>query len=307
MKRVLTVAAATLALTLAGCSGPAGDSTPSNAVPGATPSPVRVVASTDIYGDIVRAVGGDAVAVTSIIDAPDRDPHEYEADAQTQLALSKAQLVVENGGGYDDFVDTMLSVGVNKPTIINVVELSGYDQEPADGEFNEHLWYDLPTVTKLATELSTSLAAVSPSQASTFQANAASFSAEMKKLQQQQAAIKAAHDGAGVAITEPVPVYLLDAAGLTNLTSDEFSEAIEEGADVAPAVLKETIALFDAQKVELLAYNEQTTGPQTAAVLEAAQRNNIPVVPVAETLPDGQTYLSWMQNNIRAVAAALEA
>ena len=306
MHRVLTLAAATLALSLAGCSSPAGDAAPEAAASGAN-APVRVVASTNIYGDIVKAVGGDAVSVTSIIDSPDRDPHEYEADAQTQLALSKAQLVVENGGGYDDFVDTMLSAGSNKPTTINVVELSSYDQEPAEGEFNEHMWYDLPTVAKLATQLSTDLAAVAPAQAATFQANAASFSAELEKLQQQEEAIKAAHAGAGAAITEPVPVYLLEAAGLKNLTPDEFSEAIEEDADVPPAVLKETLDLFDDKKVELLAYNEQTTGPQTEAVLDAAKRNDVPVVPVTETLPDGQTYLTWMQNNIRAIAEALDA
>jgi zinc/manganese transport system substrate-binding protein len=55
----------------------------------------------------------------------------------------------------------------------------------------------------------------------------------------------------------------------------------------------------------LLAYNQQTTGPQTEAVLAAAKRNNIPVVPVTETLPTDQTYLLWMQANLRGVSAAL--
>ena len=95
-----------------------------------------MVASTNVYGDIVKAIGGPAVSVISIIDSPDKDPHEYEADARTQLALSKAQLVVENGCGYDDFVDTMLNSDPTKPTLINVSEVSGQDQNPAEGEFN---------------------------------------------------------------------------------------------------------------------------------------------------------------------------
>ena len=299
-----TFAVASL-VTVTGCSsgaGAAGAASPGAAGSTAT---VSVVASTNVYGDIVQAVGGDAVTVTSIISSPDRDPHEYEADAQTQLALSKAQLVVENGGGYDDFVDTMLSSAPSQPVTINVTDLSGYDQEPADGEFNEHLWYDLPTVAKLATRLSTDLAAAAPAQAATFAANAKTFTAQLQKLQEQEAALKAEHGGEGVAITEPVPGYLLAAAGLTNKTPAEFSEAIEEDSDVAPAVLQETLALFEDKQVKLLAYNEQTTGPQTESVLKAAQQNDVAVVPVTETLPDGETYLTWMQKNLDAVAAGL--
>ncbi len=305
MKSALALLVAGVALSVTACSS--SSSTP---VVGASPAastgtPVAVLASTNVYGDIVKTIGGDAVAVTSVIDNPDKDPHEYEADAQTQLAVSKAQLVVQNGGGYDDFVDTMLAASSSKPALVNVVEVSGYDQEPAEGEFNEHMWYDFPTMEKLATRLSTDLAAVRPDQAATFQANAAAFTAELKKLQQGEADIKAKHAGEGVAITEPVPVYLLDAAGLVNKTPDEFSEAVEEDSDVAPAVLKDTLALFENKQVKLLAYNEQTTGPQTESVLTAAQQNNVAVVPVTETLPAGDTYLTWMQKNVDAVAAGV--
>ena len=305
MKSALALLVAGVALSVTACSSssstPAADASPA----ASTGTPVAVLASTNVYGDIVKTIGGDAVAVTSVIDNPDKDPHEYEADAQTQLAVSKAQLVVQNGGGYDDFVDTMLAASSSKPALVNVVEVSGYDQEPAEGEFNEHMWYDFPTMEKLATRLSTDLAAVRPDQAATFQANAAAFTAELKKVQQGEADIKAKHAGEGVAITEPVPVYLLDAAGLVNKTPDEFSEAVEEDSDVAPAVLKDTLALFENKQVKLLAYNEQTTGPQTESVLKAAQQNNVAVVPVTETLPAGDTYLTWMQKNVDAVAAGV--
>jgi zinc/manganese transport system substrate-binding protein len=266
---------------------------------------VSVVASTNVYGDIVKTIGGPAVAVTSIIDNPEKDPHEYEADARTQLALSKAQLVIENGGGYDDFMDTMLKSAQTKPTVINVADVSARNQHPSDGEFNEHLWYDFPTVEKLAAQLVTELSAAAPGQAATFESNGKAFAAQLGQLQQDEAAIKAKHAGEGVAITEPVPLYLLEAAGLVNKTPETFSAAIEEDTDVPPAVLKETEDLFDTKQVKLLAYNQQTTGPQTEAVLAAAKRNNIRVVPVTETLPTDQSYLSWMQANLRAVSSAL--
>ena len=307
MKRLLALAAV-VALGVAGCStgsagSPSGSPASSSAASGV--GPVNVVASTNVYGDIVKTIGGPAVAVTSIIDSPEKDPHEYEADARTQLALSKAQLVIENGGGYDEFVDTMLKSARTKPTVINVTDVSGLNQHPADGEFNEHLWYDFPTVEKLAAQLVTELSAAAPGQAATFKSNAKAFTAQLGQLQQDEAAIKAKHAGEGVAITEPVPLYLLEAAGLVNKTPEKFSEAIEEDTDVSPAVLEETEDLFDTKQVKLLAYNQQTTGPQTEAVLAAAKRNNIPVVPVTETLPTDQTYLLWMQANLRAVSTAL--
>jgi len=307
MKRLVALAAL-VALGVAGCSpgsagNPSGSPTSSSAASGA--GQVNVVASTNVYGDIVKTIGGPAVAVTSIIDRPDKDPHEYEADAQTQLALSKAQLVIENGGGYDDFVDTMLKSTRTKPTVINVADVSGLNQHPADGEFNEHLWYDFPTVEKLTAQLVTDLSAAAPGQAATFKSNAKEFTTKLGQLQRDEAAIKAKHAGAGVAITEPVPLYLLEAAGLVDKTPEAFSEAIEADTDVPPAVLKETENLFDTKQVTVLAYNQQTTGPQTEAVLAAAERNNIPVVPVTETLPPDQTYLSWMKANLQALSAAL--
>jgi len=304
MNRALALLLAGVAVTATACSADSTTSVPAGGASSATDA-VRVVTSTNVYGDIVKVIGGDAVAVTSIIDDPDKDPHEYTADAQTQLAVSKAQLVVENGGGYDDFVDTMLSAASTKPALIDVADLSGYDQEPADGEFNEHMWYDFPTMEKLATQLSTDLGTAAPAQAATFTANAATFTAGLEKLEQGEAAIRTAHAGDGVAITEPVPLYLLDAAGLVDKTPAEFSEAIEEDTDVAPAVLQQTLGLFAQQQVALLAYNQQTTGPQTEAVLEAAQQNDIAIVPVTETLPAGETYLGWMQKNVDAVAAAV--
>jgi zinc/manganese transport system substrate-binding protein len=305
--KCLVALAGAVVLGLSACSaGGQVSGMPGGASPAGGSAPVSVVASTNVYGDIAKAVGVSAVTVTSIIDSPDRDPHEYQADAQTKLALSKAQLVIENGGGYDDFVDVMLESASSRPTVINVVNLSGLDRHPTGGaEFNEHVWYDIATVKKLTTQLATDLSGAAPEQAASIQANAAAFNSRLSRLQQQEAAIKAEHAGDPVAITEPVPMYLLQAAGLVNKTPEEFSEAIEEDTDAPPGILNETEDLFDEHQVKLLAYNEQTTGPQTEAVLAAARRNNIPVVPVTETLPTGQSYVPWMQANLEAISAAL--
>lgn len=305
MKSTPTFVAAALVLGLAACgaspAAPGGESSPTRA----SASQVRIVASTNVYGSIAQAVGGNAVMVTSIIEDPDRDPHEYEADAQNQLALSKAQIVMVNGGGYDDFVTSMLRAAPTRATVLNAVDLSGYDQHPTTGEFNEHVWYDFPTVVKVARQLASDLGTASPGQADQFRTNADSFTSRVTALEQQLAGLKKVHAGAGVALTEPVPLYLLNAAGLHNKTPPEFSRAIETATDVTPSVLRATEELFTQHQVELLAYNEQTTGPQTEAVLQAAKANAVPVVPVTETLPAGQDYLTWMDSNVEALARAL--
>ena len=183
-------------------------------------------------------------------------------------------------------------------------ELSG--KKPVDGELNEHVWYDFPTVQKLADALVGTLSKADPSKKAVFEKNGAAFRAELSDLEHAEAGLKATYAGEGVAITEPVPLYLLDAIGLVDKTPEKFSAAIEEENDVSPVVLKDTLALFSGRQVKLLAYNEQTTGAETERVLAAAKHNGIPVVPVTETLPGGTHYVEWMQSNLDAVGSALE-
>ncbi|MFT3854499.1 MAG: zinc ABC transporter substrate-binding protein [Ilumatobacteraceae bacterium] len=306
--------AAAALLAVAGCGSDdsssattAAAATTVSSAPASTPSSasLSVVASTNVYGDIVAQIAGDHAEVTSIISNPDADPHSYEANAQNQLALSKADIVVENGGGYDDFVDTMMQASGNSDAkVLNVVDISGLTA-PDDGELNEHVWYHFPTMTKLTDELVTALSTADPANASTFTANGTAFKAQLDQLMATEAELNKTHAGAGAAITEPVPLYMLEAIGLVNKTPEEFSEAIEEGSDVPAAVLQETLDLFKNGDVKLLAYNEQTSGPETEQVLSAAKSNNIPVVPVTETLPTGQTYISWMTANLAAISTAL--
>ena len=260
---------------------------------------LSVVASTDVWGSVVNAVGGSLVAVTSFVDDPAVDPHSYEANARNQLALEKAVLVVANGGGYDDFVDTMVSSLDAPPPVIHAYAIA------ATGEGNEHVWYDLPAVRAVADQVAAELGSIDPGNAAAFAANAKAFDAQLADLESQVAAIKQRADGAPVAITEPVPGYLLEAAGLDNLTPPEFSAAIEDETDVPPAILAETLALFSGHQVRALVYNEQTTGPQTEKVLAAAKAAGIPVVPVTETLPAGIAYVEWMQRTVAALREAV--
>ncbi len=296
LRRALLTPALALALTACG----SGSGTTA-----ADPAKVAVVASTDVYGAIARAVGGDAVDVTSIIDRPGADPHEYEARPVDAVAVNRAKVLIYNGAGYDDFATTLLDAATTKPAAIDVSELSGLK---TGADFNEHVWYSFPTVKKLAVTLAADLGTADPAGAATFAANAAAFTVKIDALTAKLDAIKAKHGGAAVGITEPVPLYMADAAGLVDATPEAFSRAVEEGADPPAAVLAATLATLQGpRKVTALLLNAQTETSLTTQVEQAATTGGIPIVTVTETLPAGVTdYVTWMTRQVDALAAALD-
>ena len=278
----------------------------SSAPPGARDA-VSVVASTDVWGDVAGQVAGNqaghAVRITSIINDPVQDPHSYEATARDRIALDRADLVIENGGGYDDFVSKMVGDSAARTTI-DAVAVAGNRAE-VDAQPNEHVWYDFPTVAAVASKVADALEAKDRAHAASYQRNLESFVKALAGLEKREGRLAQSYAGVGVAITEPVPLYLLQACGLVNRTPAQFSEAVEEGTDVAPRVLQQTLALFSTHQVRALVRNEQTVDVATTRVSHAAKAAGIPVVGVTETLPPGQSYLSWMSANVTALEKAL--
>ncbi|MFG6475784.1 metal ABC transporter solute-binding protein, Zn/Mn family [Microbacterium sp. P06] len=321
--RLLVPAAlvAASALALAGCSTASGS-------PGSDASEsdrVQVVASTNVYGQIAEAIGGDLIDVTSIVASTSQDPHSFEPSAQDQLAVSRADLVIENGGGYDAFIEALIdSSGVDAP-VVTAVEYShdwpengGHDasSEPETDDhdhaghdhvegFNEHVWYDPHTVEHVAEAIAEQLTALLPDDADAISTNLADFTGGVAGIEDALGQIEASDAGAEVFVTEPVPGYLVAAAGLANVTPDAFSEAVEEGQDVPPATLLEALGLLESGGVRVVITNAQTGGAETTQVVDDADGRGIPVLEFAETLPEGQTYLSWMNENVAALAEAL--
>jgi zinc/manganese transport system substrate-binding protein len=312
----LAASAGLAALLLSSCAGPAGAGNQSQS------GAIEVVTSTNVYGDIVKAIGGDKVDVKAIITKTSQDPHSYEASAQDKLVISKAKLVVENGGGYDEFLHKIADeTKIGHENMISAVEVSGlapeeeshsadaHSDEPHahdHGSFNEHVWYSLDTMGKLADAVAAKLGSLDAGSASTFTGNADAFKAKLNGLTTTLNNVKAANEHQPVAITEPVPLYLLEAAGLENKTPEAYSAAVEEGTDVPASVLKETTDLLGSKSVRFLAYNEQTEGPQTEAVKRAAEASGVPVLNFTETLPEGKDYVQWMADNVESIASALK-
>ncbi|WP_295776882.1 metal ABC transporter solute-binding protein, Zn/Mn family [uncultured Microbacterium sp.] len=310
MKRpvvLLSALVAASALALTGCSSSATSSPSGSASAGGT---ISVVASTNVYGDIVKTIGGDHVEVTSLIADESKDPHEFEATAADQLDVQNAQLLIENGGGYDPFMASLKDAAKSTAPLISAVtfspEWTGSDPTAAVDGFNEHVFYDPQTMAAVADEIAKQLGALDPADASAFTANATAFRSDIDaKVTPILSDISKAHSGAEIFVTEPVPLYLAEAAGLKNVTPPAFSEAVEEGQDVPPATLLDALTLIGGGSVKILFVNAQAAGAETTQAEAKAAAANVPVIKASELLPEGQNYVSWMTDMATQIKTAL--
>ncbi|MFL4474868.1 metal ABC transporter solute-binding protein, Zn/Mn family [Paeniglutamicibacter sp. MACA_103] len=124
-------------LALAACGGNA-----SGQESAAEQGRLQVVTSTTVYADLVSRIGGDLVEASPVINSVSQDPHSYEATSRDKLALSKAQLVVANGGGYDAFMDVLAKdLKLSESTVINAVDTSPIaagEKAEDTGKHDEH-------------------------------------------------------------------------------------------------------------------------------------------------------------------------
>jgi zinc/manganese transport system substrate-binding protein len=272
---------------------------PARAVPAA--SRIIVVAAENFYGDIVGQIGGDHVAVTNIITDPNVDPHEYETNARDAAAVANASLVIQNGLGYDAFMEKLLAASPNsKRKLILVSELTGHKK----GD-NVHIWYDPPTIPKLAQAILEVLVQANPASATSYRNWYRAFQASLPPLTQAIAGLKAQSAGTAVAATEPVFGYMAQAVGLNVVTPMEFQKAIEEGEDPPAAAIAQMEDQLKKHQVKLLIYNVQTVSPITTRVQQLAKQLGVPVVPVSETLPAGKSFQQWMLSQLEQIRQAL--
>jgi zinc/manganese transport system substrate-binding protein len=271
---------------------------------GATSAPARsgsiaVVAAENEYGNVAAQVGGTDVSVTSVESNPNTDPHTYEVSPSVAQEIGAAQVIIQNGIGYDAYMTRIESASPSTTRkVINVQQLLGLP----DSTPNPHLWYDPTTMPKVANALAADYAELRPADASYFTANAATFIASLHPWVQALADFKATYARTPVATTEPVADYMLEAAGADNLTPFRFQADVMNGVDPSPQDVSAETSLFTQHKVKVLVYNQQVTDTLTQSFITAARSAGIPVVGVYETMPTpGFTYQSWMLAEVNAL------
>ena len=293
MRRAFVV----LAIVALDACGPTASPSPSG-----SETPIPVLGAENFYADLLAQIGGSRVTVSSILNDPSADPHEYEANPATAKLVADSKLVIVNGIGYDDFMDKLLGASTKSDrVVINVQDLLGVKDDA-----NVHVWYDPATMPKVAEAATAALAKLDPQNAAYFSAQKTKYLDGLKTVNDKIASLKAKYPGAPIAFTENVAGYLTDAIGLKVLTPPAFMEAIESGTDPAPADVAVERDLLTGHKVKALVYNSQVTSPLTEQIRELAVSSNVPVVPVAETIPPTfKTFQDWQLAQLDDLEKAL--
>ena len=254
------------------------------------------------YADVLAQIGGPYVKVISIQSNPNTDPHEFEVTPGVAAALHGANLVVENGLGYDAWAGQMLEG--SRAEVLSAQKLLNLpDDSP-----NPHLWYRTDTMPDVAAAAASVFEAKDPAHKAEYVANLKAFDASLAPWKQEIEQVKAKYAGAPVAVTEPVADYLLQEAGMKIMTPFSFELSVMNDTDPSPQDVAAEEALLRGGKVRVFAYNEQVTNPETQALLALAKRNDVQVLPVYELMPASAAhYQDWMLQAATALSHALAA
>jgi zinc/manganese transport system substrate-binding protein len=298
--------AAVLPLGVALLASACSSSSPSPSVSGSSGSTggkIVAVGAENEYADVIGQVGGQYVQASAIMSNPNTDPHTFEASASVARVVSAAQLVVQNGVGYDGFMNTIENASPSSSRkVIVVQDLLGLP----DSTPNPHLWYKPVTMPAVANAVAADLSALQPAHASYFKANAAAFISSLTAWNNAIAAFKAKYPGTPVATTEPVADYMLQAVGADNLTPFAFQADIMNGTDPSAQDVAIERSLFTQHKVKVFLYNQQVTDSLTESFISLAQASGVPVVGVYETMPvPGYDYQSWMLAEVQDLQKAV--
>ena len=264
---------------------------------------IDAVGAENEYADVISQIGGAYVSVSAIESNPNTDPHTFEASTQVASEVSAAQLVVQNGLGYDTWINTILSSSPNSSRkLIDVQTLLGLP----DSTENPHLWYAPDTMPAVARQIAKDLGSLDPSHASYFNTQVTTFENSLNTWNNDISSLKATYAGTQVAVTEPVPDYMLQAAGLDDVTPWPFQADIMNGVDPSAQDTSLEEGFFTNHTIKVFFYNQQVTDSLTTSLLSLAQQYEVPVVGVYETMPvPGYDYQTWMAAEVTAAQQAL--
>ncbi|WP_283582835.1 metal ABC transporter solute-binding protein, Zn/Mn family [Limosilactobacillus difficilis] len=259
--------------------------------------PIRVVTSLNFYGEAARAVAGKYGQVTSIINGTAVDPHDFQPSTSQAEQVARANVVIENGLGYDQWLSQLVAGNDEHQTVINVARQVAGKKAGS----NEHVWYRPKTMPDLATILAKRYARLDPRHADYYRARAVVYRRSQEKLNKEIARAKAnaAHSAQQqVDVTEPVFDYALENLGY-QINDRHFAKAVEDGNDPSPADIKRLQDDLRQHKIAFLVENSQTSDRMINNLTKLARREKVPILRVSEAQPNKENYVEWMRRQYR--------
>jgi len=294
---MLAPVATAVACVLTGCGGSAGP------VADASGGKVQVVAAENFWGSIASQLGGEKVAVRSIIVNPDTDPHSYEPRASDAVVLARSQMAIVNGIGYDSWASRLIDVNASSSrTVLNVGDLLGLRQ----GD-NPHQWYSPSAVSRVADQIAADYKRIAPNDAAYFDARLKAFETQgLSEYHSVIAQIRSRYAGVPVGYSESIFQPLGQALGLKLMTPYSFAKAITEGTDVSAADKRTVDQQAQQRTIKVWIYNSQNATPDVQRVNELARGARVVIATITETLsPPSDTFEQWQVAQLRNLRQAL--
>ena len=254
-------------------------------------SQIKVVVAENFWGSLISQLGGTDVQVYTIVKDPNADPHEFESTTADAEAVARAEYVIVNGAGYDDWALKLISSNnIPNQKVLNVANLLGQKVGA-----NPHFWYSPFYVNETLHQMYADLVYLNQTDASYFTQQYANLNASFATYNQRIDEIKQQYAGTEVASTESIFVYLANATGLDLVSPPAFMEAVAEGNDPPMQSIFQFQDQLQNGTLRVLVYNNQTITPVTQEMESIATQNNVNLVAITETLqPPGATFQDWM-------------
>jgi zinc/manganese transport system substrate-binding protein len=266
--------------------------------------PVSVVVSVDQWGDIVSELGGQCAEVSTVVASSAVDPHDFEPAPKDAALFEGAQLIVVNGGHYDDWATKLAEGSAADAPVIDAAKVSGAAVN-AD-QANPHVWYNPAAVIAVADAVTAELGELAPDAAEYFAERHAEFGDALAPYHQIVGSLRATAAGKTYAATENVFDEMAAAVGLVNRTPQGYQATAANESDPSPADLDAFLRLLSDRGVDVLIYNVQTEGSVPQQIRTAAERAGVPVVEVTESVPPGvASFETWQVDQLSALAEAL--
>jgi zinc/manganese transport system substrate-binding protein len=289
---------------LSGCTTTAS-SADAAARGGTSSAVISVVAAENFWGSLAQQLGGDHVNVTSIIDNPDADPHDYEPTAADARTIAGARMAIINGVGYDAWATKLIDANpATNRTVLTVGDLVG-----AKSGDNPHRWYNPNDVRTVIDRITTDLKKTDPADATFFDhQHDTVLTTNLKTYFDLITQIKTTYSGTPVGASESIFAMLAPATGLNLITPTGFLTAISEGSDPTAQDTTAIDAQIKNRQIKVYVYNSQNATPDVQRQVDAAKAAGIPVTTITETLtPAGASFQQWQITQLTALKQALAA
>lgn len=297
------------ALALVGASVTACSSRePDSADPSATGpnGDSSVLATTSVWADVAAAVTG--AQVEAIISGTDIDPHHFEPSAKDLARVREAGTLVANGGPYDASLYTVAEQDriISAIPLVNKEEAEahsrehdhahgdgenhGHDSTPGNLDDLEHAWFSTEKIKQAASALKEKVGG-----------STEDVDTRMDAVNQKLAELPHTH----VAMTEPIAAPLVWGTELHDITPEGYMRSALNEADPSVQDVAAFLDEIKAGHVDILIANPQSTNSATEQLTNAARENNVAIVEMRETPPEGVNFLDYFDQVVDQLVDAV--